>query len=163
MFVHAGMTMYGKVDQVPGLLHVGTQFFHVNFIPLIPLGSYVVIEGVEVKEDQPPGVPISFNFRSLFFAWLRAGLIAGGVFAAMAAIIEGFRLLHRHGQPGFAAAMAVLALVLFAVLPLTYRLTRATPFRALALARHADIEPEAVAPFFVHHPALVEDLDRQGI
>jgi hypothetical protein len=163
MFVHAGLSLYGKVDQVPGLLHVATQFFHVNFVPLIPLGSYVVIEGVEPKNDAPPGVPIAFSYRSLFFAWLRAGIIMGGGGAAMVAIIEGFRLLHRHGRPGFAAAMAVLALVLFAVLPLTYRLTRATPFRALALARLADIEPEDVAPFFVHHPALVEELDRQGI
>jgi hypothetical protein len=59
--------------------------------------------------------------------------------------------------------MAVVALVLFAVLPLTYRLTRAAPFRALALARHVDIEPEDVAAYFVHHPALLDGPDRQGV
>jgi hypothetical protein len=165
MFVHAGMSLYGKVDQVPGLLHVATQFFHVNFVPLVPTGSFVVIEGIERKDDDPPGIPIGYHFRSLLFAWIRAGLWIGGGWAAIAAIIEAFRCLHHRGDPGFAAAMAVLSLVLFAILPATYRLTRAAPLRAVALARLADIEPEVVAGFFINHPSLAnpEELDRQGI
>ena len=73
MFVHAGMSLYGKVDQVPGLLHVATRFFHVNFVPLFPTGSFVVIEGIERPDNAPPGVPIGHHFRSILFAWVARG------------------------------------------------------------------------------------------
>lgn len=165
MFVHAGTHLYGKVDQVPGLLHVGTQFFHVNFVPLVPMASFVVLDGVERKEDDAPGVPIPLNGKSLFFAWLRSGMYIGGGLAAAGGVIEAFRCIGNRGDGEYAAGLAVAAVVLLGLLPLTYRLTRAAPLRALALARLANIEPEVVAPFFVNHPSLPnpEELDRQGI
>lgn len=165
MFVHAGTLLYGKVDQVPGLLHVATQFLHVNFVPLWPMSSFVVIEGIERNEDDPPGVAIAMNYRSVFFAWLRTGMTVGGGAAALSAMIEGFRCLTHRGDAPYAAAMAVASVVLFGLLPLTYRLTRATPLRALALARKANIEPEIVAGYFVNYPTLPspEELDGQGV
>lgn len=39
-----GSRQYGKVDEVPGLFHVATRFFHIWFIPLIPLQSYIVLQ-----------------------------------------------------------------------------------------------------------------------
>jgi hypothetical protein len=164
MFVHAGTHLYGKVDQVPGLLHVGTQFFHVNFVPLIPTGSFIILEGVERKEDEGPGIAIPLDYRSMFYAWLRTALMVGGGLAFITAAIEGFRCLARHGDGAYAAGMAVVGVVLAAFLPFTYRMTRAAPLRALGLARLAGIEPEVVAKYFVNHPSLadIEQFDRQG-
>ncbi len=38
-----GKMMYGTCDVVPELFYVGTFFFHINFVPLIPLGSHLIL------------------------------------------------------------------------------------------------------------------------
>jgi hypothetical protein len=36
MFFNFGQRNFGKVDCVAGVFYVVTQFFHINFLPLIP-------------------------------------------------------------------------------------------------------------------------------
>jgi hypothetical protein len=163
MFFHVGTQLYGKVDQVPGLLHVGTQFFHLNFVPLVPMGSYVVLEGRPASDDTP-GVPIEWSRKSVFFGWLRAALWIGASALLVSAIVEAIRCLENKGDWLDVGGQALAAIVLFVLLPLTYRMTRASPLRALALAKVAGLEPEVVAKYFVNHPSLPspEELDGQG-
>jgi hypothetical protein len=42
-----GSGMYGKCDEVPGICHVATQFGHLWYIPLIPTGTYAIIEKLD--------------------------------------------------------------------------------------------------------------------
>jgi hypothetical protein len=48
MWIHFhGTRLYGEVDRVPGMFHVSTMFFHVYFLPLWPVGGYVIVERPE--------------------------------------------------------------------------------------------------------------------
>lgn len=39
-----GVGKYGRVDRVPGLFHVSSNFLYFNWLPLVPLGSVLVPE-----------------------------------------------------------------------------------------------------------------------
>ena len=78
MAVHIGTKLMGKVDEVPRLGHVATQFFHVNYIPLIPTGTYFVLHEAG---DEFQGVAIPLSAKSILMAWLRAGLFVGFILA----------------------------------------------------------------------------------
>ena len=41
-----GTRWMGKVDAVSGVGHVATRFFHVQFLPLIPVESYLIFREV---------------------------------------------------------------------------------------------------------------------
>ncbi len=70
-----GSSMYGKCDEVPGICHVATQFGHLWYIPLIPTGTYAIIE----KHDDGSfnGAKIPFSFKSFLLGWFRAAAIVG--------------------------------------------------------------------------------------
>ena len=82
MFFVFGSRLMGKVDEVPGLFHVATKFGHINFLPLIPMQSYVVL-GKNGRSFR--GVPIPMSGKSVLAAWGRSiGVLAaliGGIFA----------------------------------------------------------------------------------
>lgn len=63
-----GTRMFGDVSNVPDLFYVGTRFFHIWYIPLIPVGSFLVLEDTDAGFR---GVPIGLSFRSIFTAWFR--------------------------------------------------------------------------------------------
>ncbi len=74
MVIIWGSRLYGKVDVVPGLFHVETKFGHLWYIPLIPFGSFLVLN----KEGNAwNGVRIPMSFKSILLAWLRIGLLMG--------------------------------------------------------------------------------------
>jgi hypothetical protein len=60
-----GTRTFGKVDCVPGLCSVATRFFPINFLPLIPPGSYMIFEGTD------RGEPTGLSLKSLALAWGR--------------------------------------------------------------------------------------------
>src|SRR3954468_18440031 len=82
MFFVFGSRLMGKVDEVPGLFHVATKFGHINFLPLIPMKSYVVLGK---NGSSFHGVPIPMSGKSVLAAWGRSvGVLAaviGGIFA----------------------------------------------------------------------------------
>src|SRR5262245_22763382 len=82
MIVFYGTQMYGKVDKVPMLGHVATSFFYLQFVPLIPLGSYLVLE------DGQGSIGVGFSFKSLLVAWLRTALVFGAFGLMIAGIIS---------------------------------------------------------------------------
>lgn len=81
MIVFYGTQFYGKVDRVPMLGHVATSFFYLQFVPLIPLGSYLVLDGGQGS------ISVGFSFKSLLVAWLRTAMVFGAFGLAVAAII----------------------------------------------------------------------------
>jgi len=72
-----GTNFYGRVDEVPGIFHVVTEFEHLYAFPLIPRKSFLVL-------DEEPGgarvVRIPLSWKSVFVAWLRAVLCLVGAF-----------------------------------------------------------------------------------
>lgn len=68
MLIVHGKRLYGKVDEVPGLFYVATKFYHFWFLPVIPLGSHIVLS----KTDRGwRGVPCGLSLKSVAAAWLR--------------------------------------------------------------------------------------------
>lgn len=72
MIVIWGQRMYGRVDRMGGS-HVATRFFHLYYVPLIPLSSWLVLE--EKDEGQFLGLQVPLQLRSVAMAWMRVASI----------------------------------------------------------------------------------------
>ena len=103
-----GRRFYGYCDEIEGLGHVETKFFHVNFVPLMPLESFFIFHPLNEDENpQVQSIPISRTsirkaFLLSFFlvmAWalflvylwteLTKGWVAGLAILCVAAFFEG--------------------------------------------------------------------------
>lgn len=74
--VAAGLRLFGKVDRVPGKYHVATRCWHFCYLPLIPLGTYLVLhERTTGMTNEFEGVRIPFSFKSYLVAWTRSLLV----------------------------------------------------------------------------------------
>jgi hypothetical protein len=72
MIVIWGQRMYGRVHRFAGS-HIATRFFHIYWLPLIPLSSWLVLE--EHEEGRFTGLQIPMSLRSVALAWLRIGAL----------------------------------------------------------------------------------------
>ena len=88
-----GTRLFGQVDRVAGLFSVRTRFFHINFVPLVPLASYLIFEeksgsgnrGIELKK---------LRWNSVLLAWLRTPLwIACGI-GSVIGLVTGLGIQH---------------------------------------------------------------------
>src|SRR5688572_15579600 len=89
MIVIWGQRMYGRVDRMGGS-HVATRFFHLYYVPLIPLSSWLVLE--EQDDDQFLGLQLPLQLRSIATAWLRVGSI-------LTLLIAGWNVIERVNSP----------------------------------------------------------------
>jgi hypothetical protein len=69
-----GTRLCGYSDKVDGVGHVATRFFHIWWVPLIPVRSYLMVEG---HDDR--GVEIPMRGKSVLAAWVRTAFILGGI------------------------------------------------------------------------------------
>lgn len=100
MIIFYGTRLYGKVDQIDDTgIHVATKFFHIWFVPLIPLGSTLVIKKTD---DGWNGLPVPFSFKSLLAAWGRL-LCIPGVIVGFGACVDDEALI---GVPIIIASIA---------------------------------------------------------
>jgi hypothetical protein len=101
-----GVRLFGKVDVVPGRFHVATEFYHIQFVPIVPMQTYLVLEE---DGDGWQGVKIPLCRKSVTAAWLRTGLFRPGGGRGdprtgrrrarrWRAVAEARR--HRHGRGG---------------------------------------------------------------
>jgi hypothetical protein len=67
MFIVCGKRLFGKVDRC-GPSCIATRFVHVYWIPLIPLGSHMVIAE---SGRQFQGIPVGLHWRSTLAGYLR--------------------------------------------------------------------------------------------
>jgi hypothetical protein len=119
LHVNVGTNLYGRVLNVPGVLYVATVFQHVAFIPLAPVGSWLVVEepglGKFLRRSTTwRGIPLAAPvWRSVFAAWGRAALV---LFALWHLVAEGYHAAT-HWEPVDRAwlAAAVVALAVAAV------------------------------------------------
>jgi hypothetical protein len=109
--VIVGKRLCGKVDRVPELFYVSTMFFHIDYVPLFPVSSYLVFEGTE-QGEQFRGTQIKMSGKSVLAGFLRgwlgiATIIAAGIASfAMASIFFG-----RHESYSVVALFAMVATV----------------------------------------------------
>lgn len=137
MAIVFGSRLMGKVDEVPGLFHVATKFAHVDYVPLIPLESYVITwtDGKKFR-----GIRIRLSGRSILFAWIRAISLVAFVAMAIWAIVD----LTGHGtiRPVLGAS-SLAAAVVFYLFTWHKPLRRASFNRANELAALLKMGPQA--------------------
>lgn len=79
MYIRFGTRLFGSTDSVSVgirngedkklLFHVATQFFHINYVPLFPFGSYLVLDFLQANRS--PCILIPISWKSVGIAWLR--------------------------------------------------------------------------------------------
>jgi len=99
MVIIFGQRLCGRVDQVPGACYVATRFFHVYYIPLIPLSSWVIVEGSE-SDKGFRGQQIGLSGKSIVYGWLQAFLIIFGLVYSIYGAIQ-ISELNKAGKSPF--------------------------------------------------------------
>jgi len=154
-----GERLYGKVDEVPGLFHLATAFFHIQFIPFIPTRSCLMLHGTN------RGVRMRMSGKSVLFAYIRMVLLLGCIVSCIAAfaLFGDNKAGRKNDLPvtlGF-FAVGVLCLLVFL---LSYRFSRPSPLRAFRLASEAGFPIPLLAEFYAKRlsPEEIEDLARRA-
>ena len=66
-----GSQLFGGTDTVPGVFSVATKFFHVQFFPLVPVSSYLILKR-NFGFSSFQGIEIPLNGKSIILAYVRA-------------------------------------------------------------------------------------------
>jgi hypothetical protein len=114
-----GVRLFGKAEIVPGVFFIATRFFHICFIPLIPMQSFVIGEDPDGGGAALPGL----HWGSISMAWLRGLLFAG----ALALSIMAWNKVEAGAPASASRPMLLMALGCVAAFAGSYRLARATP------------------------------------
>lgn len=111
MVIVYGTRFYGKV-RACGRSFLGTQFFHLYYVPLIPIGTHLILE--RNANGTLKTIKTSFSVRSMMAAYLRVW----GPIACILAICFGVSALDDVGDDGLAMAVVGVftAVVLLALL-----------------------------------------------
>lgn len=136
-----GKRLFGQADRVPGLFSVRTQFFHVNFVPLVPLASFLVFE--EKGSSSPRGIELkNLRWNSVLLAWVRTPLWIACAVGSILGLVTGGGIQHdwHTGAPLLAVSLAA-----GAAWYATYRFSAASFERATELARAASLPPQVIA------------------
>jgi hypothetical protein len=139
MYVHFGKRPYGTCDVVPELFYVATWFFHINFLPLVPVGTHLVFGK---KGSFYNAVPIPLSIKSILLAWARTAMFLGGVALSIMAIIA---LAEPHSHPAREfgvnnlAAADLLCIAFYALLMIYPRRRMPSYERACKLAELAGL------------------------
>ncbi len=128
-----GVRLFGKAEVVPGVFFIATRFFHVCFIPLLPMQSFVI-----VADGDGAALP-RLHWGSISMAWLRGLLALGAVVLAFMA----WSRLQANATLGQVRPMLLLALGCVAGFFGSYRLARATP-QSLESLRSVDGIPSSL-------------------
>src|SRR4051794_13011657 len=67
MVIVYGTRFYGKV-KAAGSSFLGTQFFHIYYVPLIPIGTHLILE--ESGGGSYKGIKSDFSIKSMLAAYL---------------------------------------------------------------------------------------------
>lgn len=129
-----GKKLYGKVDHGENQLHIATMFFHIWFIPLFPLGSFIVFEnGGKFRDFQ--GVKTRLNFKSVLVTYLRLILVVAGIPFTFVGVMG---LLAGLGYETFLIPL-IIGIVSFLTVSLSYEFVRANAETAQRLVERAEL------------------------
>ncbi len=149
-----GTRMLGRVDRVPGMFVVATQFQHVNAIPLFPLRTYIV---VSEQDGKFRGVRIGMNAKSVLLglgrAWGFAAVLVSGI--ALAAALGSSNARQDAAEPGIAAGSIAIVWAILMWLP---KFKRATRERAMELGRMMKWNEEAMERI----GAVYDSMEKKG-
>lgn len=135
-----GTRLFGQADRVAGLFCVRTRFFHINFVPLIPLVSYLVFEE---KGSEGHGIELKkLRWNSVILAWVRTPLWIACAIGTIVGLVQGAGIQHDWHT---AAPVLGVSLAAGAAWYASYRLSAASFERASELARTAGLPPEFIA------------------
>jgi len=147
MLLIFGSSNYGKTDHLPGLFYVKTKFYHLWWIPLLPVQSILYLDdGTETT-----GAEVGFRWKSVATAWLRT--IAGfAIVAQTISLIEG-TVLADAADPGRLMPMDILGSIGFVALMIglyyvTILWSHPGYRRAMKLADEIGFPPEVVKTHF---------------
>ncbi|HVJ80142.1 MAG TPA: hypothetical protein VNC50_03640, partial [Planctomycetia bacterium] len=152
-YITWGEGFYGKTDVVKGAFHFATRFFHLSYIPLIPMGGAVVLDK-SLTEGEKTYLPVRFGFKSLALAYARAALMTGAIVFAIVAAINltgdnggvkrGKIRAARKASPETAMVAGAIAAGCLALWGASHLGMRASRSRALELAEQAGLSEEIV-------------------
>jgi hypothetical protein len=114
MIVIYGTNLYGRVDHVGGAYHVATRFAHLYYLPLIPLGSWLIVNETE-SDNNFSGWSVGLRLRSVLSGYVRPWGGFAALVGALAAGYQGASALLGREPLAFAASLAVAALLGFLV------------------------------------------------
>ncbi len=151
MPIFFGTRMMGKVDAIPGLGHVATRFFYLQFIPLVPTESLLIFRE---EGEQIYGVPIPLSFKSMLVAWMRTAFILG----AAACALGGFLALSELQPIGWISLLGCLLLIGAFIYSYYFGpIAKAGYERAMHLARHAGVGAEQMLMLEVTYGRMTAD------
>lgn len=99
MIIVYGTRFYGKVREC-GSSYVGTQFIHIYYVPLIPIGSHLVLE--QNGDGSFKGIKSRFDVKSMFAAYMRVW----GPLAVILALVLGISAVDDVSDDVLAMAIA---------------------------------------------------------
>jgi hypothetical protein len=141
MYIVTGQKPYGTCDVVPELFYVATVFFHVNYVPLIPVRSMIILEK---KGETIYGVNIRMSFKSVLLAWSRMITFLTMAIGTIVAFIQWEDRRHANLDPWPATWIAATGAILFLVLMIIPR-RRVSYNRACELGKLANLSPQGWA------------------
>ena len=116
-----GIRLFGKAEIVPGVFFIATRFFHICFIPLFPVRSFIFFGEPDGESD---GAPLgSLHWGSISMANLRGLLFAG---ALVLAFMAWNKVETTHVPWSQVRPMLLMSLGCVAAFFGSYRLARAT-------------------------------------
>ena len=148
--LHVGEHIYGVVDQVPGVMHVGTRIVHFNFLPCIPMGSVVVVDRRTAGEKMQ--IKTRFSLKSVVWAYVRLSLLWGAlILLAVGVIVHDQEGRRGNAPPWFQSPglwMMVLSGLSFLGWWYSHKMTHASYARAIELADAIGLDREYVDESF---------------
>lgn len=71
--LQVGTCLAGDCDEIADVAHVSTKFFHVAQLPLVPLGTVLVV-GKAADDGTYTAIDLPFSIKSVSLAYVRAFL-----------------------------------------------------------------------------------------
>ena len=135
MFFIFGTRMFGKCDKVGEQFYVATQFFHINFVPIVPVKSFVIMKGSE-SGGRFHGTQIGMSGRSVLYAYVRVAAIIGIIvgFGGMLCIVPAAASAGATSGLGSFFILVCVLIGSILTLVLSYVFNKASHARALDLA-----------------------------
>lgn len=140
MAIVFGTRPYGKCDVVPELFYVSTWFFHIDYLPLFPTGSRLVL-GQSGNTYHVIKIPLSL--KSIFLAWARTAFfgatVGTGFWALMALFDQQAGRVNGVGDAFLAITLTLFCAAIYAFLMLYPRRHMPSYQRACQLAALANL------------------------
>ncbi len=155
MVIVYGTRFYGKV-RACGRSFLATRFFHIYFVPLIPVGTHLVLQ--ENPDGSFRGIQSAFSFKSMTAGYLRVW----GPIALIGAILSGVSTLQDVSDDPFAMIVAGLFTAIVAI-----ALLAGTVLAFAVIGRLSEEEKRQRSVYALHTGFFVDPADlgpaRQGM